>query len=66
MTGNKSYGTDDAEYKIKGYINSKSASVIYSAYCKRCSKVLYIGQTDDTFYQRISTSELFNDQDKKI
>jgi hypothetical protein len=51
MTGNTLYGTDNAGYKIKGYINRKSASVIYSVYCKRCSKVLYVGQTGDTIYQ---------------
>ena len=45
--------THNAEYKIKGYNNCKSASVIYSVYCKRCSKVLYVGQTGDTFYQRM-------------
>jgi hypothetical protein len=53
MTDNKFYGTDNAEYKFKGYINCKSTSVIYSVYCKRCSKVLYVGQTGDTFYQRM-------------
>ena len=53
MTGNTFYGTDNAEYKIKGYISCKSASVIYSVYCNRCSKVLYVGQTGDTFYQRM-------------
>ena len=53
MTGNTFYGTDNVEYKIKGYINCKSASVIYSVYCKRCSKVLCVGQTGDTFYQRM-------------
>jgi hypothetical protein len=52
-TGNTFYGTGNAEYKIKGYINCKCASVIYSVYCKRCSNVLCVGQTGDTFYQRM-------------
>ena len=34
---------------IEGYIKCKSASVIYSVYCKRCSKVLCVGQTGNTF-----------------
>ena len=32
-------------------ISTKSASVIYSVYCKRCSNILYVGQPGDAFYQ---------------
>ena len=47
------FGTDGKEYKIKGQINCKTVGIIYSIFCKKCQKVNYVGQTGDTFYQRM-------------
>ena len=46
-------GTDGKEYKVKGYINCKTSNLIYSVRCKKCCKMMYVGQTGDTFYQRM-------------
>ena len=47
------FGTDGKEYKVKGYINCETSNLIYSVRCKICCKTMYVGQTGDTFYQRM-------------
>ena len=49
----KFYGTDGTEYKIQGSINCKTANLIYAIRCRKCEKTVYVGQTGDTFYQRM-------------
>ena len=44
---------DGNQFKIKGSINCKSVCVIYWIFCKKCSKNIHVGQTGDTFYQRM-------------
>ena len=44
---------DGNQFKIKGSINCKSVGVIYCIFCTKCSKNIYVGQTGDTFYQRM-------------
>jgi hypothetical protein len=40
-------------FKIGQHINCKSEKVIYSIYCKRCDKTVYVGQTGNSLYQRM-------------
>ena len=41
------------EYTIQGQINCKTVGVIYAINCTKCEKVIYVGQTGDTLYQRM-------------
>ena len=47
------FGRDDKEYNIKGQISCQTVGIIYSVVCQKCEKVMYVGQTGDTFYQRM-------------
>ena len=40
-------------YNIQGDINCKTTSVIYCILCTKCEKNINVGQTGDTFYQRM-------------
>ena len=39
-------------FYVRNYINCKSTNVVYSIYCKKCQKIVYVGETGDTLYQR--------------
>ena len=41
-------------YKIQGNINCKTINVIYYIFCSKCNKYVYVGQTGDSLYQRMS------------
>ena len=40
-------------YNIHGDINCKTTSVIYCIFCTKCDTIIYVGETGDTFYQRM-------------
>ena len=44
---------DGNEYKIQGNINCKTVGVIYNIICSHCNKLMYVGQTGDSLYQRM-------------
>ena len=51
----KSHNFQDCKgrkYKIKNYINCKSSNVVYGIFCKKCDKIVYVGETGSTLYQR--------------
>lgn len=41
------------EYTIQGQINCKTVGVVYAINCTKCEKLIYVGQTGDTLYQRM-------------
>ena len=40
-------------YNINHHIDCKTENVIYTIYCKKCQKTIYVGQTSTTLYQRM-------------
>lgn len=44
---------DGNEYTVQGLIDCKTVGVIYGINCTECNKLIYIGQTGDTLYQRM-------------
>jgi hypothetical protein len=39
-------------YQIKNYINCKSCNVVYGIFCKICDRIVYVGETGGSLYQR--------------
>ena len=39
-------------FQVKNYINCKSRNVVYGIFCKKCDKIVYVGETGDSLYQR--------------
>ena len=39
-------------YYIQGNIDCKTVGVVYGIQCTACNKLIYVGQTGDTLYQR--------------
>ena len=62
------HGTDGNEYRIKGNNNCKTQSVIYSLFCKKCDKTIYVGQTGRTLYERmmVNLSNIRNNKNDAV
>ena len=39
-------------FNVKNYINCTTANVVYALFCKHCDKCIYVGETEETLYQR--------------
>lgn len=39
-------------YQVKNHIDCKSSNVVYGVFCKKCNKIVYVGETGVTLYQR--------------
>lgn len=43
-------------YQVKNHIDRKSSNVVYGVFCKKCNKIVYVGETGVTLYQRLNLS----------
>ena len=41
-----------SSFATKGLITCTSVNLVYGVYCKRCRRVMYVGETMTTLYQR--------------
>ena len=48
----KFHDTNGKQYSVRNYINCKSVNVVYAIFCIKCDKIVYVGETGDTLYQR--------------
>lgn len=39
-------------YHVKNHIDCKSSNVVYGVFCKKRNKIVYVGKTEVTLYQR--------------
>ena len=53
IDGEKFNDNDGNEYTVQGNIDCKTVGVIYGIRCTECERLIYVGQTGDTLYQRM-------------
>ena len=54
LTGDEFWDENGNAYKVKSRVTCLSENLVYAVFCTQCNKFIYVGETGDTLYQRMS------------